>query len=217
MVKQGDKKYIVVKYSPEIYEIDRILKPDHEGYEKLRYTLKDLDGNILLTQQKMNNPNKPREQKRFFASDFLKVNKEDIPNDVVKVDDKNHIQRDGFDIHKALKLNVINDAETEAKKPQAPRPERVVKEKAPVILREPSARTRTANSRNVYPGEIEQPTPTNEKKTRKKKTPQSEISEPPTEKLSLKIPRIIWNEGLDRNKTFGSGFVLVGGIKHLLA
>ena len=52
MVKQGDKKYIVVKYSPEIYEIDKVLKPDNEGYEKLRYTLKDLDGNILSTQQK---------------------------------------------------------------------------------------------------------------------------------------------------------------------
>jgi hypothetical protein len=73
MVKDGDKKYIVVKYSPEIYVIDHILKPDREGYEKLRYTLKTLGGEKLLTQQKMNNPNKPRRQKRFFASDFLRA------------------------------------------------------------------------------------------------------------------------------------------------
>jgi len=153
MIKQGDKKYIVVKYSPEIYEIDKVLKPDHAGYEKLRYTLKDLDGNILLTQQKMNNPNKARVQKRFFASDFLKVEKKDIPNDVVKNEDKNYIQRDGFDIHKALKLNVIKDAETEAKKPEPPRPERVVREKAPIPMREPSARARRPSSRLVYPSE----------------------------------------------------------------
>ena len=166
MVKQGDKKYIVVKYSPEIYEIDRVLKPDHEGYEKLRYTLKDLDGNILLTQQKMNNPNKPREQKRFFASDFLNVNKEDIPNDVVKVDDKNHIQRDGFDIHKALKLNVIEDAETEAKKPKPPKKVRVKKEKAPIVLREPSTRANRGQNRHFeYPSEVEQPTRSRKKKT----------------------------------------------------
>ena len=66
MIKDQDKKYIVVKYSPEIYIIDKVLKPDNEGYEKLRYTLKTLEGEPVLTQQKMNNPNKPRGQKRFF-------------------------------------------------------------------------------------------------------------------------------------------------------
>jgi hypothetical protein len=169
MIKQGDKKFVVVKYTPEIYEIDQVLKPDHEGYEKLRYTLKDLDGNILLTQQKMNNPNKPRQQKRFFASDFLKVDKKDIPNDVVKVEDKNHIQRDGFDIHKALKLNVMKDAETEANRPIPPRPERAVRETPPVQLREQSARTRTPSSRLVYPSEIGLRTPTKQKRTPSKK------------------------------------------------
>jgi transposase InsO family protein len=47
MVKAGDKKYIVVKYSPEIYIIDKNLKPDNEGFEKLRYTLKTLAGDQL--------------------------------------------------------------------------------------------------------------------------------------------------------------------------
>ena len=69
-----------MKYSPEVYQIDKILKPDNEGYEKLRYTLKTLDGQPLRTQQKMNNPDKPREQKRFFASDFQKVSKDDVKN-----------------------------------------------------------------------------------------------------------------------------------------
>jgi transposase InsO family protein len=206
MVKQGDKKYIVVKYSPEIYEIDRILKPDHEGYEKLRYTLKDLDGNILLTQQKMNNPNKPREQKRFFASDFLKVNKEDIPNDVVKVDDKNHVERDGFDIHQALKLNVIKDAETEAKKPKPPKKVTVKKEKAPVVLREPSARTRTPSTRLVYPSEVEQP---RRERVVKEKAPV--ILREPTARTRRPSSRLVYPSEVE-----GSGFVLIGGQKHLL-
>ena len=206
MVKQGDKKYIVVKYSPEIYEIDRILKPDHEGYEKLRYTLKDLDGNILLTQQKMNNPNKPREQKRFFASDFLKVNKEDIPNDVVKVDDKNHVERDGFDIHQALKLNVIKDAETEAKKPKPPKKVTVKKEKAPVVLREPSARTRTPSTRLVYPSEVEQP---RRERVVKEKAPV--ILREPTARARRPSSRLVYPSEVE-----GSGFVLIGGQKHLL-
>ena len=48
------------------------------GYEKNRYTLEDLNDNPLKTQLKRNNPNKPRQFKRFFASDFLLVNKKDI-------------------------------------------------------------------------------------------------------------------------------------------
>ena len=101
MVKAGDKKYIVVKYSPEIYIIDKVLKPDNEGYEKLRYTLKTLTGDKLLTQQKMNNPDKPRGQKRFFASDFIKIEKEDIDKNITH-DGGNYLQRDGLNIHDAL-------------------------------------------------------------------------------------------------------------------
>jgi len=145
MVKDGDKKYIVVKYSPEIYVIDHILKPDHEGYEKLRYTLKTLDGQPLLTQQKMNNPNKPRRQKRFFASDFIKVDKEDLPDNIT-YENNEYKPKDGFDIHKALKLNVVSDAETEAKKPKPPKKVRIKKEPVPVVQNERPTRTRKPNS-----------------------------------------------------------------------
>jgi len=145
MVKDGDKKYIVVKYSPEIYVIDHILKPDHEGYEKLRYTLKTLDGQPLLTQQKMNNPNKPRRQKRFFASDFIKVDKEDLPDNIT-YENNEYKPKDGFDIHKALKLNVVTDAETEAKKPKPPKKVRIKKEPVPVVQNERPTRTRKPNS-----------------------------------------------------------------------
>ena len=127
----------------------------------------------------MNNPNKPRAQKRFFASDFLKVNKEDIPNDVVKNEDKNHVQRDGFDIHQALKLNVITDAETEAKKPKPPKKVRIKKESVPVVLSERPTRIRKPNS--TFKDFVE---------------------------LDDDDDNVI--------KVLGTGFVLLGGIKHYL-
>ena len=84
----------------------------------------------------MNNPDKPREQKRFFASDFLKVSREDVENNT----------NDGFTIHDALKLNVIRDEETEANRPRIERPPRISREPAPVIQRERSTRIRRPNS-----------------------------------------------------------------------
>ena len=39
MVKDHDKKYIVIKYSSEIYIIHKVLKEDNEGLENKRYTL----------------------------------------------------------------------------------------------------------------------------------------------------------------------------------
>ena len=145
MVKDGDKKYIVVKYSPEIYQIDKVLQPDNEGFEKLRYTLRNLDNTPLITQQKMNNPDKPREQKRFFASDFIKINKEDVSKDVMQ-EGNTFLQRDGFDIHKALKLNRVEDEETAAKKPKPPKQVQIRQEPVVIEPREKSTRIRKPNS-----------------------------------------------------------------------
>ena len=107
--------------------IDKILKPDRAGYEKLRYTVKTLGGEPLLTQKKWNAPNKIRRQKRFFATDFIKIEKKDMPDNITYEpsdgtdEDTKYKQNDGLDIHKALKLNVIEDKETEAKKPKPPK------------------------------------------------------------------------------------------------
>ena len=184
MVKDGEKKYIVVKYSPEIYVIDKILKPDRDGYEKLRYTLKSLGGEPLLTQKKWNKPNKIRRQKRFFASDFVKIEKEDMPNNITYEpsdgtdEDAKYIQNDGLDIHKALKLNVVEDKETEAKKPKPPKKVRIKKEPVPIKPRERSTRTRKPNQ--FLKGFVET------------------------------------DENDNITKVLGTGFVLIGGIKHYL-
>ena len=73
MVKNHDKKFIVVRYSPDVYRIRSILKKDNAGYENKRYTLEYLSGEPVQTQLKQNNPNAVRQMKRFFASDFLRV------------------------------------------------------------------------------------------------------------------------------------------------
>jgi hypothetical protein len=104
LIKSGDKKLIVVNYSPTIYQIKSVLKKDIKdtvvrdnviSYEKSRYTLKNLDGTSVQTQQKLNNPNKERRDKRFFASDFQLVKN---PNT-----DGSYLEH--FSVNDALKLN----------------------------------------------------------------------------------------------------------------
>ena len=182
MVKDGEKKYIVVKYSPEIYVIDKILRPDRAGYEKLRYTLKTLGGEPLLTQKKWNKPNKIRRQKRFFASDFIKIEKEDMPDNITYEpsdgadEDAKYKQNDGLDIYKALKLNVIEDKETEAKKPKAPKKVRIKKEPVPVV---PSVKPTRVKKPNQFLKDF-----------------------------------VEINDDGEVTKVLGTGFVLIGGIKH---
>ena len=55
----------------------------------------------------MTNPNDTRRQKRFFAIVFFQ-----IKNEVMLYN-----MDDGFHIYKAIKLNVIQEEETEATKP----------------------------------------------------------------------------------------------------
>ena len=98
---------IVVNYSPDIYEVSSILEKDVKDekdyrrktiqYENPRYTLK-LNGIEVETEQKVNNPNKERRSKRFFASDLQKVNKE-----------SKNIFLEYFSMKDAMKLNKQDD------------------------------------------------------------------------------------------------------------
>jgi hypothetical protein len=94
LIKSGDKKNIIVNYSPTVYKITNILRKEKAdkivenntiSFETSRYTLSNLDGTPLATQQKINNPNAVRESKRFFASDTIKV---DDPNEETYLKDK---------------------------------------------------------------------------------------------------------------------------------
>ena len=104
MIKAGDKKLITVTYSPDIYQIASILKKDIKDennvqFEKQRYTLKTMGGVSVETQQKLNNPDKIRRKKRFFASEFQKVANPNMENSYLE----------NFSVKDALQLNKQDD------------------------------------------------------------------------------------------------------------
>ena len=99
------------------------------------------------------------------------------PSDDTNEDNK-YKQNDGLDIHKALKLNVIEDKETERKKPKPPKKARIKKEPVPIVPSEKPTRNRKPNQ--FLKGFVE-----------------------------------INNNG-EATKVLGTGFVLIGGIKHFL-
>jgi hypothetical protein len=104
IIKSGDKK------TPcgELSRVHSILQKDKKdrrvgdtviSYEKLRYTLNNMDGTPLQSQEKNNNPNVQRERKPFFASDMLLVPE---PED----DDETYLN--AFSIKDALRLNKMD-------------------------------------------------------------------------------------------------------------
>jgi hypothetical protein len=130
LLKSGDRKNVVVNYSPTVYKITNILakdKPDRRvgntviENEKLRYTLSNLDGTPLATQLKNNNPNAVRKSKRFFASDMQ----------LVTDPDKEIFLKD-FSIEDALKLNIIYKRNDIAAARAVPRPAPIVRAVLPL-------------------------------------------------------------------------------------
>jgi hypothetical protein len=136
LLKSGDRKNVVVNYSPTVYKITNILakdKPDKRvgnstiEYEKSRYTLSNLDGTILQTQLKNNNPNGIRKSKRFFASDMQLVN-----------DPEEETYLKDFSIEDALKLNKMDKRNDIAVARALPRPAPIVRAVLPLPV--PNAR-----------------------------------------------------------------------------
>jgi hypothetical protein len=126
LIKTGDKKNIVVNYSPTVYKITNILrkdKPDRRvgnttiEYEKLRYTLSNLDGTLLATQQKMNNPNVVRD----FASELIKVN-----------DPEEETYLKDYSVEDAIALNKMDKRNDIAAARAAPRPAAIVRAVLPL-------------------------------------------------------------------------------------
>ena len=131
IVKSGDKKLLVVNYSPTLYQIKSILQKDLKdrtvgntviSYEKKRYTLKNLDGSSLQTQLKNNNLNAVRKDKRFFASDFQ----------LVKDPEEEGKYLENFTVQDALKLNKIDAPNPVAVERALPRPAPIVRAVLPL-------------------------------------------------------------------------------------
>jgi hypothetical protein len=135
LIKSGDKKNIVVNYSPTVYKITGIIakdKPDIVvrnktiSYEKLRYTLSNLDGTPLASELKNNNPNAVRKSKRFFASDMQLVNDYD----------KETYLKD-FSIEDALKLNKMDKRNDIASERAKAKPKAIVRAVLPLPIPRP--------------------------------------------------------------------------------
>jgi hypothetical protein len=130
LIKSGDKKNIVVNYSPSVYKITNILGKDKAdrvvnnkviSFEKLRYTLSNLDGTTLATELKRNNPNAVRKSKRFFASDMQLVTDPDKETFL-----KNFSVEDATNLNKMDKRNDIAVARAQ------PRPAPIVRAVLPL-------------------------------------------------------------------------------------
>jgi hypothetical protein len=134
IIKSGDKKLLVVNFSPTLYQIDSILNKDIKdrivngnviSFEKRRYTLKNLDGRPVQTEQKMNNPNAIRKKKRFFASDMQMV-----PNP-----QQEGTYLENFTVKDALKLNKIDPRNAVAVERALPRPAPIIRAVLPIPAR----------------------------------------------------------------------------------
>jgi hypothetical protein len=125
LIKSGDKKNIVVNYSPNIFKITRTFNKDKAdrivgnktiSFEKLRYTLSNLDGTPLATQQKMDNPNAVRKSKQFFASDMQLV-----------IDLEKETFLKDFSVEDAINLNKMDKRNDIAVARAQPRPVPIVR------------------------------------------------------------------------------------------
>jgi Integrase core domain len=74
-VKAGNKKTIVVRYSPQVYVVSKCLR-HNQKYEKQRYNVVPLsEVRELRNEETVRNRHKTREPARFFGIDFMLVKK----------------------------------------------------------------------------------------------------------------------------------------------
>ena len=80
MIKDKDKKFIIVTYTPEVYRIYQIIRNNNIGFENTRYLVKHLDGRVLIAEnlRDRNNNLEPRE-KLLFGSDLIHSQVDDTP------------------------------------------------------------------------------------------------------------------------------------------
>ena len=139
IIKSGRKKLIPVMWSPNIYTIkkrERKPRDVDKDFYKPSYTLLDSDGNLVLSQIKLNNPNRERGAKKFFATELQKID-EDKTEKVIT-------QNDALKINN-LGLTELNDEEKkglEIKKEIYKKTAQEKKQTQEPIIREASTRER---------------------------------------------------------------------------
>jgi endo-1,4-beta-D-glucanase Y len=76
--KAGHGKLLPVKYSPEIFIVEQVIKPKkNKDFAHPEYILKHLNGTIVKTEEKKTDKiGLVREARRFFATDLIHTEKE---------------------------------------------------------------------------------------------------------------------------------------------
>ena len=134
LIKSGRNKLVPVKWSPNIYTIKkRERKPrgiDTDFY-KPTYTLFDDKGQLVLSQIKLNNPNRERGAKKFFATELQRVDEANVEK-VITQSEANAINKIGV-------IELDDDEPKETKKKI-----KTEKIKEEPVLRDKSTRVRKA-------------------------------------------------------------------------
>ena len=90
MIKAGNSKLVVVKYSPEIFRIRTKKEPtgERKDFQTTRYTLSHSDGSPLRTELKLNNPNRIRGAKFFYGTELQRVDENIITKTTTEISNK---------------------------------------------------------------------------------------------------------------------------------
>jgi hypothetical protein len=125
MIKNNKSKLLSLKYSPEIYKVYKVIKPD--DFVKERYLLRDSNDVTVLTELKLNNPNAVRPAKLFFGSELLRVgdNAENITDDDYMDNDDdliNAVEDDNDEVEPIRKNKPVENVEPLRRSPRIPKP-----------------------------------------------------------------------------------------------
>ena len=109
LLKAGKKKLIIAKYTPDVYTIAKIIKNKGKDAEfvRTRYFLYDKNNQLVDTELKLNNPNKARAHKLFFASELQKIEKQ--PKKLISQDTTENWNQMEIDYQDAKEKELIDE------------------------------------------------------------------------------------------------------------
>ena len=147
VIKAGDQKQIPVKYTPEVFIIKRILKPKEElkDFTKLRYNLSNQNGLDLITQIKLNNPNRKRGPQIFFATELQLVPSK--PDKIITSQQANKLNKIGIDDYNQEEEEALKRSREGAVTRQ--RAKRIIEKESAIPIKEKSHRIKKPNSKYV--------------------------------------------------------------------
>lgn len=96
LVKSGRGKLVVVKYTPTIFYIDKVIKPqgNFKDYTRERYQLRYANGRPLTREFKGNRPNDIYESQYFFGSELQRIDPETNDEEPVLTNERaNYLNR----------------------------------------------------------------------------------------------------------------------------